>query len=389
MHILTLTSLFPNTRQPILAVFVRTRMESFVRKYGHKWTVVAPVPYFPKLPFKVSPRYDALARVPAREDDRGYPVYHPRYLVTPRYGMGFYGRWMAASARSLVREIHARDPIDAIDGHYLYPDGTAAAALGQELGIPVILSARGTDLNLYPDLPGIRPLIQDNLRKARTLICVSRDLKRKALALGVPEEKIVVIGNGVDTALFHPGDRTAARERLSLPREAKVFLSVGNLVEGKGFHLVVEALAGMARKDALLAVAGYGPMRARLEGQAAALGVRERVRFLGPVPNGDLPEWYRAADVFVLASAREGWPNVVSEAQACGLPAVATDISGLPEIITDGSLGILVKERTAAAFREAMEKAAEFPWDREGIARRGGARTWGAVAEELQRVFLP
>jgi teichuronic acid biosynthesis glycosyltransferase TuaC len=387
MHILTLTTLFPNARQPFHAPFVRARMENFIRLHGFRWSVVAPVPWFPRLPFRVSGKYDALARVPALEEDRGYPTYHPRYLVTPRVGMRRYGDWMAAGARKTVREIHARHPIDLIDGHYVYPDGTAAVTLGEELGIPVVLSARGTDLNVFPDIPAVRPLIEENLRRCRTLICVSRDLKAKALALGMPEAKIAVIGNGVDAEKFRPGDRSAARKALGLSGEAPIFLSVGNLIEGKGFHLAIEALAGLPDKHALLYIAGQGPMRERLQALAATHGVADRVKLLGPVPNAQLPEWYRAADVFVLATAREGWPNVVTEAQACGLPAVATRVSGIPDIVTDPSLGLLVENRDAKSFQAAMEASLAKPWDRAGIAKAGRARTWEKVSEELLGVF--
>jgi teichuronic acid biosynthesis glycosyltransferase TuaC len=387
MHVLTFTTLFPNSRQPFHAPFVRTRMENFIRLHGFRWSVVAPVPWFPRLPFRTSARYDAMARVPALEEDRGYPVYHPRYLVTPRYGMRWYGAWMAAGARATVEEIHARHPVDLIDGHYVYPDGAAAVALGAELGIPVVLSARGTDLNVFPDIRPVRPLMIDSLERCRTLICVSRDLKAKALALGMPEGKIHVIGNGIDAEKFQPGDRAAARAALGLPAAAPIFLSVGNLIEGKGFHIAIEALAGLARKDALLYVAGQGPMRARLEAQAAALGIADRVKLLGPVPNAALPEWYRAADVFLLPTAREGWPNVVTEAQACGLPAVATRVSGLPDIVTDSSLGLLVDDRGVAAFRATMDAALATRWDRARIAQAGRARTWEKVSEELLGVF--
>lgn len=389
MHILTFTTLFPNALQPVFAVFVRARMEAFAGKHGHRWSVVAPVPWFPRLPFKVSPRYDAYARMPALEEDRGYPLYHPRYLVTPRWGMARYASWMAAGARKTVREIHARHPVDFIDAHYVYPDGLAAVRLGAELGIPVILSARGTDLNVFPGIPHVRPLIQEALQGCRALICVSRDLKSKALELGIPDSKALVIGNGVDTALFNPGDRDEARRALGLDPRRPVMLSVGNLIEGKGFHIVLDAMAGMADKEALLVVAGHGPMREALEAQARRLGLASRVRFLGAVPNRDLPAWFRAADLFVLATAREGWPNVVTEAQACGTPAVATQVSGIPDIVSDGSLGILVAERKAEAFRAALDQALAFPWDRARIARAGMSRTWENVSDELAKVFTP
>src|SRR6185436_8485702 len=156
MHILTLTTLFPNSLQPVHGVFIRNRMENFTRAYGLDWTVVAPVPYFPRVPIAPRAVYRLYARIAALEEPWGYPIHHPRYLVTPKLGMRFYGRWMAEAVRRTVREIHRRKPIDVIDCHYVYPDGTAGTRIGRELGIPVILSARGTDLNLYPQFRAIR-----------------------------------------------------------------------------------------------------------------------------------------------------------------------------------------------------------------------------------------
>ena len=387
VHILTLTTLFPNALQPHHAVFVRARMEAYTRKFGHRWTVVAPVPYFPKLPFKVRGRYGTLARVPAFEEPRGYPVHHPRYLVTPKVGMRRYGAWMAAGVRRLVARLHAEDPFDVIDGHYVYPDGTAAVRLGAELGLPVVLSARGTDLNLYPRLPGIAALIRSNLQACRHLICVSEGLKREALKLGTPDDKVSVIGNGVDADRFRRGDAGTARESLGLPRGATVILSVGHLRGLKGFHLLIEACARLGREDVTLVIAGDGPERGALGRLAGSLGLGDRVRFPGAVRNEDLPRYYQAADLFALASSGEGWPNVLCEAQACGLPAVATDVRGVPEIVRDDSLGLLVRERSADGLRAGLEAALSRDWDRDSIESVGRSRTWDSVAEELEPIF--
>ena len=387
MHILTLSTLFPNALQPLHAVFVRARMEHFVRKYDHRWTVVAPVPYFPRLPLKIGELYSTFARVPAYEDSRGYPVHHPRYLVTPKVGMRYYGSWMTSGVRRQVLDLHDRDPFDVIDGHYVYPDGTAATRLGEELGLPVVLSSRGTDLNLYPGFPAIAPRIRDNLEACDHLICVCEELKRVAVDLGTPERKISVIGNGVDPSRFHRGDRDAARARLALPKDALIVLSVGHMTERKGFDLLIEACARLGRDDVVLVIAGDGPARGTLERLAGAIGFEARVRFPGAVRNEDLPAWYQASDLFALASSREGWPNVLCEAQACGLPAVATRVWGIPEIIHREDLGVLVEQRNADGLRAGLESALSRTWDRDVIESVGRSRTWDRVAEQLATVF--
>lgn len=390
MHILTLTSLFPNTLQPLHGIFVRNRMENFTRGFGHKWSVVAPVIYYPKLPFPTLRAYDIQARVPAREERPGYAVAHPRYLVTPKVGMRFYGSWMSRGARDAVRRIHAEHPIDVIDGHYVYPDGVAAVELGRELGIPVILSARGTDLNLFPRFPAVRERIAATLSACHHLICVCTDLKTVALELGIHPDKVSVIGNGVDIERFQRTDQAAARKALGLPASATLLLAVGHMTERKGFHILIEALARMRAgqgKDVRLAIAGDGPQMGELKAATQRLGLAGRVIFPGAVRNEDLPAWYNAADIFTLASSREGWPNVVCEAQATGLPVVATAVWGIPEIVSTPELGILVAERTPDAFAAAMDAALARRWDRDAITAKGRSRTWENVSQALQPLF--
>jgi glycosyltransferase involved in cell wall biosynthesis len=387
MRILTFSTLFPSEAQPLQAVFVRSRVETFARRHGHDLTVVAPVPFWPRLPFPTKAEYDTFARVPRLEQRDGYAVHHPRYLVTPGLGMSFYGRWMAAGSRACVARLHREQPFDVIDAHYVYPDGEAAAILAGELGIPFILSARGTDLNLFPTLPRIAARIRRYLPRSARLICVCEELRAAAVRLGMPAERIDVIGNGVDVERFHRRDPVAARERLGLPAKARIVLSVGHLSERKGFHLLIEAFARLTDPDLMLAIIGDGGQRRELERLRAQLPRPERVRLVGAVANEGLPEWYGAADLFVLASSREGWPNVLCEAQACGLPAVATAVWGIPEIIRDPALGVLVPERTVDALEQGLSQALSRAWDREHIARTGRSRTWDSVADEVQKSF--
>ncbi len=362
-------------------------MENFIARYGFDWTVLAPVPFYPRIRFAPRAIYRVYSNVPPLEEPWGYPIYHPRYLVTPKLGMRFYGDWMAQAVRRTVMDIHRQRPIDLIDCHYVYPDGTAGIQIGKMLGVPVLLSARGTDLNLFPGLRAIRPRIQRNLEACAHLICVCSDLRAKAVELGTPPEKISVIGNGVDAQRFHRVDGGEARRRLGLPLDGKMLLTVGHLTTRKGFDLVLEAFTRLAHPDLFLVVAGDGEERGRLERQAADLGLAGRVFFPGAVLNEGLPDWYSAADLFVLASSREGYPNVLCEAQAMGLPVVATRVWGVPEIIADPSLGILVEERSAAALAAALEQALQTSWDRRQIEERGRCRTWDQVSEKLFPVF--
>ena len=169
MKILTFTSLFPNREQPNFGVFVKHRAVALARQPNLNLRVVAPVPYFPKsLNFSFAPaHWQRMANLPEAETIAGLATSHPRYFNPPKLGMRFYASWMARGALAELKRLHAEQPIDLIDAHYVYPDGAAAVQLGAALNIPVCVSARGTDINLFSTLPHIRPLIVDTLQRAQ------------------------------------------------------------------------------------------------------------------------------------------------------------------------------------------------------------------------------
>src|SRR5438094_4846056 len=194
------------------------------------------------------------------------------------------------------------------------------------------------------------------LKRADAVVAVSQSLKDRMVSLGCPDEKITVIRNGIDAVKFMPQSRFGARQELELPSGRPILLSVGRLTENKGFHVLIDALSRFRNKcpDALLVIIGEGTYQSYLKAQVRRLNLEQNVRFAGPRPHEELPKWYSAADVFCLASATEGCPNVVLESLACGCPVIATGAGGICELVTSPSFGIIV-ERTAEAFDRAFE----------------------------------
>lgn len=255
--------------------------------------------------------------------------------------------------------------------------------LGKSLGIPVVVCARGTDINLFPSFRTIRPLISWTLRTSAGIISVSSALKRLMTELGVPEEKIQFIGNGVETDLFHVQSREEARQRLGLPQESRILLSVGSLRESKGHMDVIAAMAKIAPRHPELKfyIVGEGDDRGKIEDQVQRLGLQEHVVLVGSRKNEEMPLWFNAADVSVLASSREGWPNVVLESLACGTPVIATPVGEIPEILSAGDLGILC-QKESSALAAAIETALARSWDRMTLFQFAQSRPWSLVAEE-------
>jgi teichuronic acid biosynthesis glycosyltransferase TuaC len=388
MRILTFTSLFPNRERPDFGVFICQRVSHVAGRAGNLVRVIAPVPYFPS--WIASKRWSVHAGIPREEAIGGLPVYHPRYSLLPGVLMPLHGLLMFLGSVKLAERLHRRLHFDCIDAHYVYPDGFAAVLLGKTLKLPVMVSARGTDINVFPSFPTIRPMIRWTLRHAAGIVAVSGALKAAMADLGAPAEKIAVIANGVDRERFHPMPRADARSKLGLLQEAKMVLSVGSLTPGKNHALLISAFAKISggHPNYRLSIVGEGPMRSELEAGIRDAGLQEKVLFAGTRPNEELLWWYNAADVSCLASAREGWPNVVMESLACGTPLVATRAGGIPEIITTPELGVLVEpkeDEIADGLRLALAKQ----WDREALAGRARSRGWDQVAAEVEEYFAP
>jgi glycosyltransferase involved in cell wall biosynthesis len=376
LRVLTFTTLYPNAEKPNHGIFVENRLRQTLARHDMQATVLAPVPYFP-FTSSAFGEYARFARVPRREERHGIAVHHPRYFLLPKVGMtsaaSFLYRGALAACRALGLD---KSTIDVIDAHYFYPDGVAAARLARALGVPFVVTARGSDLNLLPQFPAVRRQIVWAAEQAEALITVSDALRGRLLELGVDERKAAVLRNGVDLELFRPLEREAARKKFGAT--GFTIVSVGNLVPLKGHDLTILAMASLP--DCRLLIAGGGPLRDALQQRAVALGVADRVHLLGEVPHGELAQLYSAADAFVLMSEREGWANVLLESMACGTPALATRVGGNAEIITRPEAGALLPERSSAALIEAIKTLRQRSIDRAAV--RGHAETfgWAAVA---------
>ena len=384
LRVLVYTTLFPNSVHPLQGNFVLERMrhlQPFV-----DMSVVAPIPYFPRV--RLDQRWYQFASVPHSETFAGFNVDHPRYVVLPKLGMTTHGVSMfTGSFRRVCARLRASD-YDLIDAHYVYPDGLAATLLGAVLNKPVIVSARGTDINVFSRLRLIRPMIQHVLTRADAVIAVAQSLKSAMVALGCPSNKISVIRNGVDSLKFMPISRESARRELGLPNRQRILLGVGRLLELKGFQILIEAVARLRPRhpDIMLLVVGEGPYRIALERQIRDLGICNNVKLAGAQPHEQLALWYSAADLFCMASSREGCPNVVLEAMACGLPIIATPVGGVPEIVVSPSVGKLI-DRTPEAFEQAIDESLSRQWNYAAIIAHSRAYSWPTVASEILNIY--
>jgi len=377
MKILTFSTLFPSSEKPGHGIFVETRLRHLAASGQVEARVVAPVPWFPS----THPRFGAyarMARTPRSEQRHGLRVEHPRYPLLPKIGMNVAPLLLAQAVKPAIRRIIDEGyDFDLIDAHYFYPDGVAAALLARHFKKPLVITARGSDITLLPRYPLPRRMIRWAARRAGAVITVCNALRDEVVALGVDEQRVTSLRNGVDLELFQPLERA--------PNAAFTLLTVGHLVPVKAQELIIQALPLLP--DTRLVVAGDGPNRAMLEQLTRDLGVAARVSFLGAVPQAQLREHYGRADALVLASSREGWANVLLESMACGTPVVASRVYGTPEVVAAPEAGVLMDERSPQGVAEAvMRLRAAYP-DRAAVRRYAERFSWDDTTAGQLRVF--
>ena len=220
------------------------------------------------------------------------------------------------------------------------------------------------------------------LRSADRVIAVSRKTMEYVLKLGADSSKTSVLHNGVDTDFFRPMNRGESRDRLSLPKDKTVLITIRRLVYKNGLDTFIES-ASILRRDyphLLFIIVGRGPNRELIEKRLRELRIEDSIRLVGFVPEKLLPLYYNAADYFVIpSSSGEGLPLVLLEAMACGLPVITTSVGGTPEIVEDMKNGVLVPPRNPKALAETISMFLS----NKGLGQAIGTKARKTVEDEL------
>jgi glycosyltransferase involved in cell wall biosynthesis len=330
---------------------------------------------YPKL---LSPRSRLYDRLDRSYSPAGVNVSYHDYAALPVISRPFNGRM---AARALLSHVRAFRP-DLIFSIFVYPEGYAALRIARALGVPVVVMGIGSDIHSIGDRISAM-YTKSVLENADFLVTVSDDLRKKALLMGASPEKSSAVVNGCDLSVFHPGDRVEARRKLQLDETAPTVVYIGRMDLRKGLRELVEASVRLhaTRPDAQVYMVGAGADREQVSSAVDAAGASSYIHVLPPCSPEDVAVWMTAADLVTLPSYMEGCPNVVLEALACGRPVVATNVGGIPEILSD-RCGRLVPPRDAAALAAALESVLSAKWDALEIAQYG-SRSWATVADEL------
>ena len=388
MKVLLISNVFPNSAEPVRGIFTY-RIAQALRKKCHL-EIVAPLPWVPPfLQKKFRIRYPHVD-VPPEEKIGNMTVHHPRYFVIPKFFGFMHSVFMFFPLFRLLRRIERGKGIDLINAHWIFPDGVAAAWAARIMHKPVILTALGCDINLYPKAFSRKVQILGALNSADAVTVKSNSLKKAIVEMKVSCRNISVIPNGVDLDLFRIMNKKKAREELGIPVNKNIVITVGSQDDVKGTKHLIEAISFMRKRMnqlPLLFLIGDGPLRNRLHQQAIELGISDNVKFVGKILQDQIPLWLNAADIFCLPSLREGYPNVVVEALACGIPVVGSRVGSIPELI-DTHNGKIFDVGDSLALCDELMFSFKKGWDRSIIRAGVQEFNWDRCAESYYRVFM-
>ncbi len=340
--------------------------------------------------FHAKPRYVSEIERHTRPGNHAANTYQPEgvqasyyeFPALPLLSRPFNGRILA---RTLMPDVRAFRP-DLVLGCFLYPDGYAAVKIARSLSVPVAVMSIGSDINRIGD-PVSAMLTRSVVREADFVLTVSGDLREKAIHLGALRERTRAIVNGCDLSVFHVKERDAARQKLGIESSVKAVLYVGRIDVRKGLRELVESTAMLKLVHPRLHtyIVGQGPDIPILEKAIRGNRADESIHIIRGCEFNEVAEWMAAADVVTLPSYMEGCPNVVLEALACGRPVVASNVGGIPEILSD-QCGRLVLPGHSVDLACALGAVLEREWDAGAISAEQ-SRSWEDVAAELLEVF--
>jgi len=254
---------------------------------------------------------------------------------------------------------------------------------------PYVIWARGSDVNFLFEGKKDRTL-KRALKKADAVISLTDDMKEKIKKFC--DRDVIVIPNGIDLKLFEDISKKGLREKYGLNKTDKVILYVGTLRPVKGLPNLIEAVKTIDDKNKRLLIVGRGEERENLENLVKKLEIEKIVTFIGRVPNKEVFEYMAASDILVLPSLSEGFPNVILEAMASGLPVVTTKVGGLPKIVNEGVNGFLVDSKNSKQLSEKIFLLLKDEKLRGEISKNNlnevKKYSWERVIDQLEKVYF-
>ena len=427
-HIMVLSLEYPKPSLPFQGAFTAQFAKALAKQ--SQVTVICPTPWFPKskILLRFFPEKKPWTTIPKTHIDGNIKIHYLPFFTVPFIFRYLNALSIALACRKTVKNIHSTNAIDVLHAYGVYPDGVAAALLSKWLKIPNVITALGSDVNKEMQVTLKKKQSLWALHRAAAVIGVSKDLVKTLIHYGVNKNKVHWVPTGVCRTTFKAqpvssgskisSDRKFSsdsktsnnsktsndnnvnsdtdtiseqlRSSLALDASKKIVLFVGRLHPVKGLDSLLEAASILQQDNRLnfvIVLIGEGPLLQSLSNSAVALGISDSIIFIGPQPQTIVAQWMQAANLLCLPSHMEGLPNVILEALAQSLPVVASNVGGIPEVITHNKNGLLVPANKSDKLAEALVCCLAKEWDKKQLAQSVEFAQWESIIDSHLTIY--
>jgi len=371
MKLLVITNLFPTSLDPGRATFNYQQFRE-LSKY-HDIEVLVPVSWIDYVHSKRDKKFDP----------------GMKYKIIPFFNIPGFARilnpfFIFISLILFLFPYSSVFKANAFILSWAYPDAVAGSMLAMVFNKKTICKVHGNDINVFATHVSKKPLIKWALNRSSAVVAVSNDLAKKVKALGINKPHISTIYNGVNHAVFN------VPEEKHTDHSTKTILYVGNLKVKKGCLDLFEAVNEIDSRDSdsyELVYIGDGPCGVIIKEKSRVLDDNKKVILLGRLPHNEIVDWYKKADLLCLPSYNEGVPNVVLEAMACGLPVIATNVGGIPEVLPE-SCGQLVDAGDISALSKALKEFDGGKYQAQALLNESAKFDWNKNADSFNKLLF-
>ena len=368
---------------PHFLTFVKDQVTS-LSSYFNEIVVVVPLPHIPTILQKSIKRFKIYSwRIDAENIPQNVKIYTPKHLALPLL-KNLNLRFTIRSINKLIQKENLE--FDLIHAHFTWPEGYVGAKLKEKCGTPLVITVHENRKWLLQEYNSNEQKIHLAWEKANAIIRVN---KIDMPLLKKFNKNIYSVPNGFAEDKFYPLDKRECRDKLKIPLDKKILLTVAVLEKKKGHKYAIEAMKEVVkrRKDVLYFIGGSGPLKSKLLSRVNKDGLHDYIKFIGFIPNEEMNLWMNACDLFVLPSLSEGNPTVMFECLGCGKPFIGTKVGGEPDIITSEDYGFLVEPANSKELAEKILVALDKNWNKECILDYAKQFTWNKISERIVEVY--
>jgi glycosyltransferase involved in cell wall biosynthesis len=385
-NLLVVSERYPHIKDPISSSFVKNQVDC-LRDYVKKVYVISLAPYVPRFLSRFS-FMEGMGRWDGYAEDYKYDnveVYFARPWALP---FDFSRRRRGDEGLRSARRVIEKNKLeyDLIHAHFTYSAGYVGAKLKESSGKGLILTVHEDRNWLMNEIASKDEKLLFTWRSCDRIIRVNKADLDMFKAINIDPSRLVHIPNGFSSSQFHSISKKEAREKLNIPEDKLVLLNLAALEPYKGQEYLIRAMKTVteSRKDAVLYIVGKGSLRGYLQSLINECGLQEQVILAGgDKPPEEIALWMNSCDIFVLPSISEGNPVVMFEALGCGKPFIGTNVGGIPEVVTDENLGILVDPKDTQSLARSIIIALEMDWNSKYIHEYSKQFTWEMIAKRI------